>query len=276
MFPKFCISDPTTTLHLISVAPDDGVYLLNMASFEDLPKQEDTPAKSESRIRQVAHYSFCVHSNEEYVAPESLTFINDGRRFLAGTRGKIGVFDVERPESEPSDLLQFAPNARGIASTLSLSSATSNPWLAMGTTARDVAVYSQHGLGDEVASFNVARACSIVQDGETIDIGGSGITQVKWSPDGTYLYVAEGQSDGLLIYDVRVQGRCLAVLNGRKATSKQPMGFDVLRFGAEGGRTCTYVYAGGADGVVRCWRDPHLKQGLQEPSTGLKAHDGLY
>jgi len=90
---------------------------------------------------------------------------------------------------------------------------------------------------------------------------GAGITKVEWSPCGRYLYIAERKSDGALVYDIRVAGKRLGWLGGRKAVTWQRLGIDAVRAG-EGHE----VWAGGTDGKVRMWKGPSDKEGLVEAS----------
>jgi hypothetical protein len=92
-----------------------------------------------------------------------------------------------------------------------------------------------------------------------------------------YLYVAERQSDVLLIYDVRNFKMALGYCKGRMAQTKQKLGFDVWGAGAEiyGGESGGHeVWAGGMDGKVRVWKDPHRKEGAVEADEVVEIGDG--
>ena len=104
---------------------------------------------------------------------------------------------------------------------------------------------------------------------------GSGVSSLKWSPCARYLYVAERNSDVLLIYDVRNFSYALAHCAGRKAKTKQKLGFDVWNAGQspydiEG--TSHEVWAGGTDGKVRVWRDPYVREGAVEPDEVVEVY----
>lgn len=153
---------------------------------------------------------------------------------------------------------------KGRVSALNVSS---DGIVAAGTYTRNVGLYSDEGRGDCVSVFSVASDPEDEQAGRYI--GGTGVTQVAWSPDGRYLYVAERMSDGIVVFDIRVEGKRLGALRGRKAVTNQRMAFDVVPT-AEGHE----IWAGGMDGCVRVWKDPHLGEGMQNPSFDWAAHDG--
>lgn len=155
---------------------------------------------------------------------------------------------------------------KGIVSALGVAPDGSG-LLAAGTYTRCVALYGSEGRGESVAVWSIAgeEKC---EDG--IDIGGSGVTQVLWSPCGKYLYVVERGSDGVIVYDVRVTGKKVGVLTGRKATTNQRMGVDVVRT-----REGHEVWAGGTDGHVRVWNEPGMEEGPKGPVMDFNLHDGM-
>lgn len=154
---------------------------------------------------------------------------------------------------------------KGIVSTLDLSGAG---LLTAGTFTRSVGLYDSAGQGDCIAVFSVADEQS---SGAQTDIGGSGITQVRWSPCDRYLYVAERNSDGILVYDIRVAGKRLGCLRGRRADTNQRLGVDIVP--TESGHE---VWAGGTDGGIRIWANPWEVEGVRGPSWGWEAHDGEF
>lgn len=156
---------------------------------------------------------------------------------------------------------------KGIISALDLSS---TDILAAGTFTRSVGLYDSAGQGDCIAVFSVAEGPEQPSGAEP-DIGGSGITQVRWSPCARYLYVAERKSDGILVYDIRVAGKKLGCLQGRRADTNQRLGVDVVP--TQSGHE---IWAGGTDGGVRIWANPWEVEGVKSPSWGWTAHDGEF
>lgn len=137
--------------------------------------------------------------------------------------------------------------------------------LAAGTFGRWVGLYDGYGRGGTVGVFSIAAGENSKTSDEGEGYAGGGITQTVWSACGRYLHVAERVSDGVLVYDVRVLGRRLGWLRGRRARSQQRLGVEV--WGRE-------VWAGGTDGVVRVWEGVGERQGVLDPCWGFRAHDG--
>ena len=142
---------------------------------------------------------------------------------------------------------------KGIVSSLAVSS---SEMLAAGTFTRCIGLYDYSGSGDTIAVFGLPEGKE----------AGNGITDVKWDEAGQYLFVAERCSDFVLVYDVRVTGKQLGSLCGRKANTNQRLDIDIV----EGTRT--EVWAGGTDGVVRVWRGPWSEQ-PSEPGWEWNACD---
>lgn len=139
--------------------------------------------------------------------------------------------------------------------------------LAAGTLDRQIALFGEEGSGEQITSFSLADDA---EEERRLGIQGNGITQVKWSGDGRYLFVAERGSDVVVIYDIRGTGKRLGWLKGRKALTMQRLTFDLSDVPGEG----VHVWAGGADGVVRIWKHVTSKEGVIEPDTEFRASDG--
>ena len=197
--------------------------------------------------------------------------------FFAGTDSTISVFDLGRNGEGPVSRMPTIPSRRkkvvgggvgmkGCVSAMSLSA--SDGVLAAGTFGRWVGLYDGYGRGGTVGVFSVAGAEDSknkkMNDGDEGYEGG-GITQTAWSSCGRYLYVVERMSNGVLVYDVRVLGRRVGWLKGRKARTQQRMGVEV--WGRE-------VWGGGTDGVVRCWEGVGGREGGVDECWGFGAHGG--
>ena len=137
--------------------------------------------------------------------------------------------------------------------------------LAAGTFTRHVGLYSANGSGDMIATFSVA-------DTEADKyIGGKGVTQVLWSPCGRYLYVVERKSDGVLVYDIRITGKLVGWLEGRKGNTNQRLNVDLFT-GKD--NSSPEIWAGGTDGMIRMWSDTSDVTGRKQPAYEMLAHDG--
>ena len=133
--------------------------------------------------------------------------------------------------------------------------------LAAGTFTRWVGLYDGGGRGGTVGVFEVRKGEGDAEGG----CEGTGVTQVLWSVCGRYLCVVERGSGGVGVWDVRVTGRRLSWLKGRRAETGQRLGVEVVG-------DC--VWAGGKDGMVRVWEGLGEKEGVVEPAWEFRAHDG--
>ena len=254
--PRYDLSNPNSTLILSSVR-DHPIRLTNALAQDP---------------EIIASYPLVSPTTEIYHAPHSLLFTATGSHFVAGSDSLIATFDVNRSHEEPVSRVPTIPSRRkkmkgggvgmkGLVSSLDISN---DGTLAAGTFTRSIGLYSNEGRGDCVAIFSVA--------GQEIDgeyIRGSGVTEVLWSPCGRYLNIAERKSDGIMVYDIRVAGKLLCWLKGRKANTNQRLGIDVIPTpsGFE-------VWAGGTDGVIRYWKDIGQREGVLEAAFGWKGHNG--
>ena len=252
-YPHFNLQDPSTTV-VLSAAPDLPITLTNALHFDTVH----------------AKYSLINPTTEEYIAPSSLIWTRDGTHFVGGSRHRISVFDPSYDGSGPVLTHKTAPgrrqkktygaeSVRGCQGLVNALSINSDGILAAGTRERCVALYSREGSGELVTDFSVSAE----------RVKGSGITQLAWSPCGTYLLVAERQSDGIQVYDMRSTLTRVAWLSGRKADTTQRLSLDVVSSHAG-----YEVWAGGTDGCVRMWKNPGAVEGEQRPNAVLEAHNG--
>jgi telomerase Cajal body protein 1 len=254
--PFFNLQDPSTALVLSS--------------------QKDHPIRLNSALTgaRLASYPLINAQTEAYINPAALAFSSaDGRHFVAGAESLLAVFDLHVSGSVPIVSTQTGPkrrgddrwnpscSVRGIVSALDVD--FRSEVLAVGTFSRQVGLFAAGGRGECVGAF------SLEGNGADGDIGGGGVTQVRWSACGRYLYIAERRSDGIVVYDIRNTGQLVSWCRGRKASSSQRLAFD-LASNPQGG--CE-VWAGGRDGVFRMWSDVQDCEGAVEPSFELKAHD---
>lgn len=212
---------------------------------------------------------------EEVMSPYALLFTSQGDRFIAGSDSQISIFDVSRPGEGPISSLPTGPkkrgsidfsgavHMRGIVSALTVDGQSG--LLAAGTYSRFVGLYDSQGQGDCIGVFSVKGTAADKQ------IGGGGITQLRWSPCGRYLYIAERKSDGVMLYDIRRTGQLLSWLQDRNARTNQRLQFDVVASSDSGGQE---VWAGGLDGSFRMWENPQNCENSVAPSFGLQVHDG--
>ena len=148
----------------------------------------------------------------------------------------------------------------GIVSALAMSP---DGILASGTVSRWIGLYDGYGRGGTRGIFETRGN----DRAEKEKWAGTGITQLIWSDCGNYLCVAERESNGIGVWDIRGSGRRLAWLQGRVARTNQRLEVGVMR---------GEVWAGGTDGIVRIWEGLGQHEGDIGPAWQFHAHDGIF
>ncbi|KAG9526414.1 hypothetical protein KCU93_g5500, partial [Aureobasidium melanogenum] len=253
LHPAFDVTNPATTL-LLTSQPDLPIRLTNALDFAYIH----------------ASYTWQNPLTEAYIAPSSLLFV-DNNHFVAGAKDSLAVFNIHNQDApifecptrkgRKARKLYGADNAGigGIVSSLALSS---DNILAAGTYNRQVGLFDNAGQGETVAAFDLSY-----NDADDKLLKGNGVSQLAWSPCGNYLFVAERQSDSLLVYDIRHTGQRLSYLSGRNALTTLKLSFDF----ASDTNGKIDIWAGGTDGKVRAWRDVTSREGRIEPDLALHA-----
>ncbi|KAF2856256.1 hypothetical protein T440DRAFT_463595 [Plenodomus tracheiphilus IPT5] len=280
--PLFNFQDANTT-HVLISRRDSYITLHN--ALWDISQTSPTSDTSTTPINISTPLSFYKNINpltEAVTAPLSLTYSHTGTHFFAGLRNSIATFDLSHTTA-PIHSIATIPSLRnkrkgggrgfkGCISALSLSPPASlhnDGLLAAGSRTRYIGIYDATG-GTEMTSFALPGTLTgqrKIRNENLAHVMGDGVTSLKWSPCGKYLYVAERCSDVLLIYDVRNFSLSLGYCVGRRAQTKQKLGFDVWNAGAspyDVEAIAHEVWAGGMDGCVRVWRDPYVKEGAVE------------
>lgn len=253
LYPNYNLQDASTTIYL--TASNDLPISLNNAVHDGVVH---------------AKYPLINELREEYISPSSLLWTKDGSHFIAGYRNGIAVFDASYDGSGPITTRKTAESRKTISlsggdptkqlrGTITALASNGDGILAAGTRERNVAIYAAEGSGDCLTSFSLADEKEY----------GTGVHQLAWSPNDHYLLVAERQSNGVHVFDLRNTGRRLAFLTGRKANTTARMGMDVLPTG-DGGYE---VWAGGTDGKVRVWRDAGSVEGVVEADGEAVVHE---
>ncbi|EME78497.1 uncharacterized protein MYCFIDRAFT_36833 [Pseudocercospora fijiensis CIRAD86] len=222
-------------------------------------------------LRNALHYD-TIHGSyplvksqtEAHLPPRSLLFTRTGEHFVAGSENALAVFDCSRAGEAPTKFTRLTPAKKshrgglhGLArkAFVSAMSISCDGILALGTTQREVALYDHDALGAWASTFSVEGF-------------GNGISDLKWSPDGTYLLVGERQSDRIQVFDIRNTQQKLVNLVGRHADTPQPLYMDVIHT-ASGYE----VWTGGTDGQVRVWSNPGQISDDQPPDAELHVNN---
>jgi WD40 repeat protein len=256
LHPAFDITNSATTL-LLTSQPDLPIRLANAL---DLAYTH-------------ASYTWQNHLTEAYISPSSLLFV-DNDHFVAGAKDSLAVFNIHTQEGPIYESATrkgrkarklYGADAAGIGGIVSSLALSSDNILAAGTYNRQVGLFENAGQGQSMTAFDLSY-----NDADDSLLKGNGVSQLAWSPCGNHLFVAERQSDALLVYDIRHTGQRLSYLSGRKAHTTLKLSFDLAS--DEYGKID--IWAGGTDGKVRVWRDVTSREGRIEPDLALHAGNG--
>jgi len=280
--PLFNLHDANTT-HVLISQRDSYITLHN--ALWDLSQPCATPNPPTPPVNISTPLSFYKKINpltEAVTAPLSLAYAPTGTHFFAGLQNSIATFDITHTAG-PIHTTRTIPSLRnkrkgggrgfkGSISALALSPPSSlhgHGLLAAGSRTRYLGLYDATA-GVETTSFPLpgAVAAQRTMRNETLAHAlGDGVASLQWSACGNYLYVAERHADVLLLYDVRNYALALAYCVGRRASTKQKLGFDLW---SPGPAAPHEVWAGGVDGCVRVWRAPYAKEGPVEPDDVVR------
>ncbi|KXS99758.1 hypothetical protein AC578_10422 [Pseudocercospora eumusae] len=247
LYPGFDLQNPATTL-VLSGSAHVPITLRNALHYSTIH----------------GSYPLVRSQTEAHLSARSLIFTRNGEHFLAGSENALAVFDCSRAGEAPMKFTRLTPARKSHRGGLhgltrkafvSAMSTSCEGVFALGTTQREVALYDHDGLGSWASTFNVEGP-------------GNGVTDLKWSPDGTYLLVGERQSDRIQIFDIRNTQQKVVDLVGRSADTPQPLYMDVVHT-ASGYE----VWTGGTDGQVRMWSNPGNSAGEHPPDAELHLHD---
>jgi WD40 repeat protein len=278
--PLFNLHDASST-HVLISRRDRYITLHNALWDLSIPSYTTTtPATPINISAPINSYKLINPLTEAVVAPLSLVYSSTGTHFFAGHANAIATFDLTYPDA-PIHTIRTIPSAnsklkgggrgfKGVVTALALD--PTSALLAAGARTRHIGIYDSD-TGREVTTMSLPGTLDgrkLSSATNTRNVIGDGVSSLKYSPCGSYLYVAERMSDALLIYDVRNFSLALAYCAGRKAVTKQRLGFDVWGDGGESHE----VWAGGTDGNVRVWRDPWRKEGAVEADEVVCVGEG--
>ncbi|KAF1996851.1 WD40 repeat-like protein [Amniculicola lignicola CBS 123094] len=282
--PHFDLSDLSTTTVLLSQR-DTYINLYNPLWQETLSTESTQPFE----IRKpLASYRNIHPLREHIIVPSSITYTRNGSYFIAGSQNEIAIFNIEYP-SAPIQKIKTWPKAgfynntrfKGTVSALAVASTRFGGVLAVGTRERGIAFYENEGI-DQTQSYSTITLEEQLKDSNDSNdmtrVAGNGVSSIKWSPCATYLYIAERNSDIIYTYDIRNAQAAVSYCTGRNALTPNKLGFDVFtpfqdQSADNSGVSHHELWAGGVDGKVRIWRDPHLKQGAVKPESEFEVGD---
>ncbi|OAA60801.1 WD40 repeat-like-containing domain protein [Cordyceps fumosorosea ARSEF 2679] len=266
--PYFSLSNPATQTFLVG--------------SRDHPLQLYHAFPTGSEPAPLCMYKLMRHETEAYITPSSMLWPSPGTHFFCGSANRIDYFDVSRPGSDgPVHTIHTIPSKRhllkgggvgmkGTVSALSNSPADApgSGIVAAGTWTRWMGLYDMNRADKAVANWSIADA-DLHEFGKSF--GGQGIMQTRWSPCGRYLVINERHASGLLVYDIRGNGKLLTVLAGRDCSTQQRLTCDA--FGIAGDGPGFELWAGTESGSVKVWDEVGLHYGVVDPKWSWDAHE---
>jgi len=170
----------------------------------------------------------CFDHVDEITSAYSLALIDEADSFVAGLKNEIRMFRLSRPGREYQSVATTSnkdPEKLGIVSSLAYCGNTG--LIAAGSYNKTIAIFHLN------AGYRLY----------TLTGHHGGITQVKFSDDGTRLYSGARKDDQIFVWDTRSMQKPMHILH-RAVSTNQRIEFDVVR---------DHVVSGGSDGVIRVW-----------------------
>ncbi|KUI68777.1 Telomerase Cajal body protein 1 [Cytospora mali] len=306
--PYFDLLNPLTH-HVLVACCDHPIQIFQALPTDYSVNDTSNNAGYQSSQCTSSLYSYPLISpqTEAYLPVHSLVWPTShmSSSFFVGSTNLIAQFDLHRIGDGPRQVIHTIPSKRhiskgngvgmrGTVSALSMQNDESmvpTGLLAGGTWTRWVGLYDFARGGERTATWSIAQAAeSVIIEDPPPDsglppiprhrhnsrgvspikgIGGEGINQTAWSPDGRYLLINERQSTGVLIYDVRVTNKLLGFLAGRDALTHQRL--DLTVYPESEGTGGFEVWAGTRDGTVKVWQGVGNTEGCQWPAWDFPA-----
>lgn len=196
---------------------------------------------------------------DELASSYSTAFTPDGTKLLAGCRAAIEIFDVERPGRDHATITTFQKKKEGQPGIISCIAC-----------AQDASGLMAAGAYSGIAALYDYRTHEqlAVLEGHT-----GGITHLKFSACGTYLYSGARRDGAIYCWDARNVSGALYILQRGVENTNQRIYFDIEPCGR-------HLASGGEDGCVRYW---DLRDGSEagkfraagDTVNGCEFHPGL-
>ncbi|EPX73344.1 heterotrimeric G protein beta subunit Gnr1 [Schizosaccharomyces octosporus yFS286] len=236
-----------------TITPSECVYSFAWHPFQNNDEQDsdlfvystkDYPIQLYSLAKQQRISSFyIVDHREKFTGSHCMVFTTDGEYLVAGGTDNVYLFNVRQGQKSPVSktttnghgFSTLEPTLEGVQSSICLN--PQNPrMLALGTFNNTVGIYDNYGSRPCQLKFSLAT--------------GTGVTHMKWSPDGCKLYVGSRKSTSIEVWDTRYAQDMLYEIKDHGGDTNQRISFDT--FGYEG------LISGGTDGYVSIWQGNEL------------------
>lgn len=246
------------------------------ASTSDHPIQlfnihDHTDSSVNNLQRKVlATYPLPNPNTEIFDASLALSFPSAGA-LLAGTtrqRGRVALFDLNRPGEKPIRNVQLKQKCKPIVSAIAPIPADET------NDAGDwsmVAAVGYYGAGSELITslydFRSKQVESSFNSDRKTSAASPGVTQLLWSLNGRFLYVVQRQSAEIPVLDVRMGLAQVATLSNYKGKTNQRLNACLGRSHNSG-----YLFTGSTDGTV-CRYDDKALMGMDcDAPESWRAH----
>ncbi|KAI9472107.1 MAG: WD40-repeat-containing domain protein [Benjaminiella poitrasii] len=170
-YPAMTMQDPSTCCFLTSVR-DHPIQLWDLYS-----------GTVRATYRAIDH-------RERFIGPNALSFNPDGSKIYCGYENMIEIFDAQTLASEKRPTIATRKTKRRGQNGLISCFDFTDGYYAAGSYSRSIGLYDD---------TNHDLCLKLMLDNNQ----GSGVTQVKFSDDGLYLYSVSRQTNSVLCWDVR-------------------------------------------------------------------------
>ncbi|EFA85972.1 hypothetical protein PPL_01205 [Heterostelium album PN500] len=196
---------------------------------------------------------------DDIESPISIQFSNDGKKIYGGFKKSIKIFDIERPGSEYDEFptcikrghrqskKDYFPGLPGIVSCIEFDRSNQSGFYAVATYNGNIGLFD--AASDQLVDILPYPRGAPVR----------GITQLKFSPDGTHLYAGYRRSEYIIGWDLRQTVAVETHQLLRTVDSNQRYQFDI----GFGGR---YLITGTQDGHLMTY-DLHSSPTSSTSST---------
>ncbi|XP_064638725.1 telomerase Cajal body protein 1-like [Lineus longissimus] len=210
---------------------------------------------------------------DEITSAYSVAFSNSGDKLYCGFNGAVRIFDINRPgrdcetRQNKAMVTVSATANRGHKRKKGKAKKTVTPAYQRGILSC-IAVSPDDGLY-AVGSYAKTVSIYCAVSGEMmclLDGHAGGITHIKFSPDGNYIYSGGRKDPEILCWDVRSYGKPLFSLR-RTVETNQRMYFDLDRTGR-------YLVSGNHDGTTSVWdlSSAQESDNILEPMLRFRTH----
>ncbi|KAF9431444.1 Telomerase Cajal body protein 1 [Entomortierella beljakovae] len=216
---------------------------------------------------------------EVNVAPKALCFNLDGSKIYCGSNNMIEIFDTTRPGKDSFKrptvpTRKSKKGQKGVISCLSFNPDQSDLYAA-GSYLKTIGLYDSRAQELLMLLRDNGKQSKKLQNQKPLSPSFQpmgGVTQVQFSPDGTYLYSASRQDSVIRCWDIRNTASVLYKLKRPGEMTNQRISFDISSDGR-------WLYTGDMNGDVSIFDLIDEESGDNDievkPFTSIHCHDDV-